>query len=577
MKNTMYERLFKRLFVFALVALIILSVLFTALMMWGNRIQSKNYTDDAAEQISGMIDDYFDRLNSMTIAYLSSRDLSTYLHRLDLSYNTTIAVRDELKETISIFLMFQPGMEMCVMNNEGITELRSISQIGNYDFVPADDPEFRALAASKDKYVIRMNYDAPYIDSPVQRYVSVIYKISKINNQNETAGYLTLDLNTQLFSSMIRRMVTSDFDCCVTYPDGSVAYSSDKDAGTSSYDSSYISPLTGITVRVRSQSQVWWRQFAMVIVALLMMVLIFEVIFLYMLREGSLKVINPIYRLISTMQRVRSDNNLDVYLEYDGDSPEIREMYHSFNDLVASLRAYIRENQTKELLLVKANLDSLVEKINPHFLYNVLETISAQALVDSSPIASRMCQMLGSMFRYNLRTDESVPLSREVEAVENFIQLHNLSSARSTCVYTIDVPEEYAELRIPKLVLQPIVENAFKHGFRNRPGESRLSIDLFREERFLVLRVQDDGCGMTEAEIDSLRERMRAAESLAPHDTETGYGVRYTHVRSKLFFGEGYETRISSGADGGLTVCLCIPDRMGLAERMCDHDSADHY
>lgn len=575
MKRTMYEKLFKRLFVFALVALIILATLFTALMIWGNRTQSKDYTDETAQQISNLIDDYFDRLNSMTVSYLATRNLSTYLNRLSLSYPVTSRELLNLKETISIFLMFEPGMEMCVMSNEGVTELWSMSAMPDYGFIPLEDPVFQALAASEKQYTICFNYDPPYTDDALSCYVSVIYKISEINNQNNIAGYLSLNINSRLFTSMIRRMTASDYDYYVIYPDGLLAYSNNGFAPTT-YDSLYTSPLTGISVGVRSQSKVWWRQFVMVIIALLLMVLLFEAIFLYMLREGSLKIINPIYRLIAIMQRVRASNDLDVYLEYDGDSPEIREMYRSFNDLVISLRAYIRENQTKELLLVKANLDSLVEKINPHFLYNVLETISAQALVDSSPTASRMCRMLGDMFRYNLRPDESVPLRCELEAVENYIQMHNLSSARCACRYSIDVPEEYSDLRIPKLALQPIVENAFKHGFRQRVGEGRLSINLFRESGVLVLRVQDDGCGMTEAELDSLRARMRAAESLAPHDTETGYGVRYTHVRLKLFFGEDYETRISSGAGGGLTVCLCIPDRVKLAERTADHDSTDH-
>ena len=98
MKNTMYERLFKRLFVFALVALVILSMLFASLMTWGNKTQSKNYTDDAARQISGMIDDYFERLNSMVASYLPTRELSTFLNRLSLSYNTAMASRDDIQE-----------------------------------------------------------------------------------------------------------------------------------------------------------------------------------------------------------------------------------------------------------------------------------------------------------------------------------------------------------------------------------------------------------------------------------------------------------------------------------------------
>lgn len=576
MKNTMYERLVRRLFVFAIVAMIILSMLFTALMVWGNYTQGKNYSDDAAVQISGMIDDYFERLNSMCIAYLSTRDLSLYLNRRSLSDYMSQSAVNALKETISIFLMFQPGMEMCVMSDDEITEIRSMSGIGNLNFVPSEDPLFRALEQSEDKYAICLNYNPPYMENVAMHYVSVIYKITKVNDQSTTAGYLSLDLNARLFTAMIRRMVSSDYDCRVVYPDGSIAYASNYEE-SDGFDSQYISPLTGIAVSVRNRSQVWWPQFALVIIVLLIMVFLFEVILLYMLREGSLKIINPIYRLIGTMQRVCADNNLNVYLEYDGDSPEIREMYRSFNELVSSLSTYVRENQTKELLLVKARLDSLVEKINPHFLYNVLETISAQALVDSSPAASRMCQKLGSMFRYNLRPDESVSLKRELEAVENYIQLHNISFARSTCVYEIDVPEEFIELQIPKLVLQPIVENAFKHGFDNRPGESRLRIDLRCEERRLLLRIQDNGRGMSEADMESLRERMRAAESLAPHDTDTGYGIRYTHVRLKLFFGEEYETRIFSSDGAGLTVCLCIPEHVQITEGRSSDDTVGHH
>ncbi len=217
---------------------------------------------------------------------------------------------------------------------------------------------------------------------------------------------------------------------------------------------------------------------------------------------------------------------------------------HAFEFYRRSRRSELRAAQL-EAQLSRAQLHALKMQLHPHFLFNTLNTISA--LVHRDPrAADRMVARLGDLLRLTLDNQgvEEVSLKEELEFLQKYLEIEQ-TRFHDRLTVEVDVDPASLDARLPNLLLQPLVENAIKHGVSSRPGAGRIEISARREDGTLNLRVRDDGNGLP-------------AYS-KPDCSRSGVGLANTRARLQQLYGGNYRFELSNAAGGGAVVTLEIP------------------
>lgn len=260
--------------------------------------------------------------------------------------------------------------------------------------------------------------------------------------------------------------------------------------------------------------------------------------------------------LICKMERVeRGDMNI---IEPIRNSDEISIVYRHFYKMADRLKALIQKNYVQELEKREAELNALQYQINPHFLYNTLETINAIAQVYGCGEIRTISQKLGDMFRYNMKKNGEgyTALTHEIDHIKNYIYLQQIQYDKPFEVfYDIDPP--VMNCKILRFILQPIVENTIIHGFKARGGSGCLEIIGKTEKDHLILLIQDDGVGMNEEKVNHLNEYIRAGDQ--PIGYHKSIGLRNVNLRIKLAFGDQYGMQVDSCPGRGTVVQLLLP------------------
>lgn len=185
-----------------------------------------------------------------------------------------------------------------------------------------------------------------------------------------------------------------------------------------------------------------------------------------------------------------------------GGSDEIAVLDQQFNRMLGKLDQLIKTSYVQKLENKEAQLKNLQLQINPHFLYNTLETISSIAAVKQVFVVCDICGKLGEIFRYSLGKDygEMVPLEQEMKHIKNYMFIQEIRHGnRLQVFYNIDV--DAAHVYIPRFILQPIVENAISHGLGNLTSVGTLEISAFEKKDRLYIRIEDDGEGMDQEKV----------------------------------------------------------------------------
>ncbi|KAA9004840.1 sensor histidine kinase [Paenibacillus spiritus] len=270
----------------------------------------------------------------------------------------------------------------------------------------------------------------------------------------------------------------------------------------------------------------------------------------------SISFTRPIKKLIAYTQRVQI-GQLGAHIEPVSEDEfglltrKITDMTRTINDLILNEYRLEIANKTNELKALQA-------QVNPHFLYNALQSIASLSLRLGAPKIYDLIYSLGSMMRYSMTTNNPlVTLAQEAEHVENYLILQQERFGAENLSLTLDLEERIRSMIVPKMILQPIVENMFKHAFPDGVQDVRIEIrGRLDEERRLLITLQDNGRGMPAERLEELRQCLDE-EALDGSDEE-GIGLRNVLARLRLQLGAGCGLLLeSSGA--GTRVTLVIP------------------
>ena len=238
---------------------------------------------------------------------------------------------------------------------------------------------------------------------------------------------------------------------------------------------------------------------------------------------------------------------------------DIGKIARRFNEMSLQNKKLIEELVQAEAQKNSAKMEAVDYKyrflhtqINPHFIYNSLETINAIAKVNHTPEVSRIVQLIGKYFRNITKYSDHqfIALEKEFELLQCFIDIYK-NIRGSNIEIRLDYPQELKSVEIPTMLLQPIVENAIYHGLDRMVDEGRILIRIYSEGEDVVFRVEDNGVGMSEEQCRSILHK-------EPGDN-SGIGIKNVNDRIKIYFGKEYGLSIESELDEGTTVIIRMP------------------
>lgn len=292
-------------------------------------------------------------------------------------------------------------------------------------------------------------------------------------------------------------------------------------------------------------------QIAAEIVAITLITVVAIAALLHYSIKLSRSIANPLVALSKRVEDVKGEN-LAAQEPVHSAVCEIQTLSVGMEQMIARLDMQMKEAQQRQESLRKTELALLQAQINPHFLYNTMDTIIWLIEAKKTEEAVDMVSNLSDFFRHSLSKGEDIiTLEEEERHVRSYLQIQHVRY-KSVMDYTVDIDSALHTAQIPKLTLQPLVENALYHGIKLKRSVGLIQISGKREGDTIVLKVADNGVGMTAERLEALR---RAMES----NTRVGFGLSAVHQRLQLQFGREYGLSIASQDGIGTTVTVRIP------------------
>lgn len=265
-------------------------------------------------------------------------------------------------------------------------------------------------------------------------------------------------------------------------------------------------------------------------------------------------IINPINELVKGMKRVRS-GNLEIQVKVEGQE-ELKELGQSFNSMIRQIRALIAYNERQQKEKHEVEIRALQSQINPHFLFNTLNAIKFMAMVAKFDSIKNMAESLMKIMSCTFKgTEEVYTVAEEIEVLKSYSYIMKIRYSDSFNV-DFNIEPSILDAKIPRLLIQPILENAITHGFEEMEdiGEVVISGKLCEDK--LIFLVEDNGKGMSK---DKCKELL--AERSVKGDNKGGIGLWNVQRRIQLTYGESYGLHIESEEDKYTKVYVCIPTR----------------
>lgn len=254
--------------------------------------------------------------------------------------------------------------------------------------------------------------------------------------------------------------------------------------------------------------------------------------------------------------RIVQSGNLKEQLAIDRND-EFTVIEQGLNTMTEELSHYIDEKYISDIALKKAQIRSLQLQMNPHFMFNTLENIRSSAIAADDWKSAAMISVLGDMYRWNLQKPDVVLLEDELDYLDYYMELQE-NRYQGRLQYMQKIPEEFWGCQIPKLTLQPVVENCLNHGFTPKMEPCIILLEAFLgdDEKTLNITVSDNGLGMS---VDQVEELKQALHNKTESSTPYHIGMRNIHQRIQLLSGEKYGILIYSEEKAGTRIVIRIP------------------
>jgi two-component system sensor histidine kinase YesM len=280
------------------------------------------------------------------------------------------------------------------------------------------------------------------------------------------------------------------------------------------------------------------------------------VVLYYVVHRSVMRMLRQFYVILATVQKVQN-GNLDTRIEVVS-SDEMGELSIQMNTMFERIENLMQENINREVLVKNSQIRALQNQINAHFIYNVLESIKMMAEIDEEYEISDAITSLGKLLRYSMKwVSGNVLLREELEYIRNYLALINLRYDFNVYL-SLGLPDILMDQEIPKMSLQPIVENSILHGIEPLAEDSTIYIKGWMEAGNCIIEVSDTGIGMDEQELEKLRAKIAGKIEVAG-GKGNGIGLKNVQDRIQMAFGAKYGLILSSRKGCYTKVAIRLP------------------
>lgn len=577
---------FSALMVLAMLVFMVIAMRYTSGTIYENSI---NYMSQIIQQVNYDIDTYIEYMENISSVIAKSSDVPRYL----FDQNQTEAEREAEKERI--LTQFQTIME----SRDDIYNVAAVAKNGRYIINQGDDEltgyvDIESLdwyqAAMESKSGIAVS--SSHVQNAIQSSYKWVITLSRalVNNQTgEREGLFFVDLNYSAISDLCNNnsieekgyIFVLDAEGNIVYhPKQQLMYGGLKteniDAIMECREDSLIidvggdsklytmskSKRTGWTVvgavytsellKNNEQAQMWYLLVASIL--LLAVIGISSII--------SREITKPIRSLRDSMRKVQN-GQFDTHVEVITEN-EIGSLGRSFNLMTSEIQALMEQNVYEQKQKRKSELKALQAQINPHFLYNTLDSIIWMSEAGENDEVVEMTSALARLLRQSISNDkEEVELEKEIEYVKNYLTIQKMRY-KDKLEFFIYVDPRVAHVPIIKLVLQPLVENAIYHGIKYKETKGNLKIYARPVDGRVEIVVADDGIGMDEDVMEHIFDEHRKEQK------RNGVGVPNVQKRLKLQYGSEYGIRYESVKGAGTKAVITIPVDGGRTDEKMD-------
>src|SRR5690554_4520876 len=271
----------------------------------------------------------------------------------------------------------------------------------------------------------------------------------------------------------------------------------------------------------------------------------------------SVRLTNPINKLYNSMEEVKN-KNFNVYLHPSGHD-EINRLTQNFNSMVKRIRNLIIKEYEADLRRKEAGLKALEAQINPHFLYNTLETISSIAYLEGIPEITTISKSLSQLFRYSINNHRRlVTLGDEMYHTLNYINIQKIRYGDKFSV-VFEVNAELKDLNVIKLILQPLIENSIKHGLHSMKSGGLITVKAKTEGNTLLIEVKDNGVGINHNKLMEIKKHLNNNSIHNSYETEKSIGLANVHFRIRHYYGIDYGLSLESKEGSGAKITVKLP------------------
>lgn len=409
---------------------------------------------------------------------------------------------------------------------------------------------------------------------------------------DEFLGFLSIDINLSKIEGIANRLYTKDEEeFYIIDENGVIIYSSHKDEEGKQMQETWYKQVEKVT----SQKSLEWKEdnFSGVIMfdqfpvqhnnwsivkkipydilynsarktALnnIVIGLISLIIVLMTTMIISFKITAPIKVLIANMKKVEKG---EFKADFDSlGNDEIGKLGEHFKLMIAKINELIDREYKLEIENKSSQLRVLRSQINPHFLYNALQSIGTLALKSKAVQVYSLLTALSSIMRYSMNMKEDiVPLSAEIKHVKSYLLLQK-QRFDDQFNFDLSIEKEAEELFVPKMILQPIVENTFKHGFIEQKDNSYIYIEIAVKKEQIFYKITDNGIGINEKELKTIRQELITGSSI--NKRRESIGLKNIYDRLAIYYKNQAEMTIESRVNEGFTVIICMPKHVGEVE-----------
>ena len=504
-----------------------------------------------------------------------SNTVASYLEDMDQAMDSVTqalgqnaARRDSMLEA---FLNFRPDV-VAVTSYDGAGNLLDCWAQGR------DPKENIAVNLSFDYDQARRTADsfmtAPHVETIFDRYYPWVVTMTARLDEGGEAAWVSLDLSFSSLSSYINNVGIGTRGYCflldaggniIYHPQQQLIYSglkSEDTAALAALDDGVYDNGTVITC-VNSVEDSGWRVVGgssvdelverdmaemMQLSALLGALVLGGAVLTSWLLSRLLG--RPLRGLAAAMESFEKDADHFTYHPVGG-TREVQELSASFSHMVGRIQQLMVTVRQEEVNLRKTELKALQAQINPHFLYNTLDSIAWMCEQGQNADAVRMVHALARLFRISIsKGHELIPIAREIEHAESYLQIQKYRY-KNRFTYHFEVDPGCLDYLCNKITLQPIIENAINHGLDLMVEEGHITVQVCPDGQDILFRVRDDGVGMTPEQVAAILNK-------GPSD-RTGIGIKNVNDRLKIYFGKQYGLRIDSVPDEGTCVEIRMP------------------